>query len=195
MSRLRIAFSMALFAAALGAPVSAQQRPTRGETRPQAQRLGERARQATPAERIRMERNIRQALWRATQRRTGLNDAQMGRLDGVTRRLEPQRAALLRREGEARRGLRAELALAQPDQARVSKFMDELQGIQRERLDLATEEQRHLSAFMSPVQRARYFALREQFRRRLEQVRRGAVEPGIDTLDERPLRRRRQQLP
>jgi hypothetical protein len=194
MHRARLAVRAALLVAALGAPASAQERQER-PTRPSAARVGERARQATPRERDRMERNIRQALWRATQRRTGLDDAKMGRLDAVTRRLEPRRSALQRREGEARRALRAELALTQPDQARVSTFMEELQGLQRERVDLGAEEQRQLSEFMSPVQRARYFALREQFRRRLEQARRNAVDPGSDSLDDRPLRRRRQSLP
>jgi hypothetical protein len=194
MRRLGLTIWVALFVAAPGLPLSAQARQER-QARPPAARAGERARQAVPRERDRVERDIRQALWRATQRRTGLNDQQMGRLDGVTRRLEPRRAVLLRREREARRALRTELALVQPDQARVNGFMEELQGIQRERLDLATEEQRQLSEFMSPVQRARYFALREQFRRRLEQVRRGAVSSGSDSLDERPLRRRRPPLP
>jgi Spy/CpxP family protein refolding chaperone len=94
----------------------------------------------------------------------------MNRLDSLTRRLEPQRAALLRRERESRRTLRTELQAPQPDQAVVSRQLDEIQAVQRARLDLHAEEQRRLGEFMTPVQRARYFALQEQFRRRLEQL-------------------------
>jgi hypothetical protein len=47
--------------------------------------------------------------------------------------------------------------------------------IQRERIDLQIEEQRQLATFMSPLQRARYAALQEQIRRRLEGIRASGV--------------------
>ena len=142
-----------------------------------------------PAARAQMERQVRQALWQATKRRVGLDDSQMARLGGVTRSLEPRRAALAVRERDARRQLRRELAGPRPDESTVDRLMGELLAVQRGRVDLLAEEQRALSAFMSPVQRARYFALQEQFRRRLEQMRRGAADSNADGAER--MRRRR----
>lgn len=142
-----------------------------------------------PAARAQMERQVRQALWQATRRRVGLDDAQMTRLGTVTRTLEPRRVALGARERDARRQLRRELAGERPDDATVNRLLGELLVVQRGRVDLLAEEQRALSAFMTPVQRARYFALQEQFRRRLEQMRRGDADSNADGAER--LRRRR----
>ena len=132
---------------------------------------------AAPPRRAAMEQQLRRALWTATKRRVGLTEPQMARLGDVSRAFEPRRAALQQRERTARRALREEMTAAQPNQARVAELLDELQRVQRVRLELVESEQRQLAAFMSPVQRARYFALQEQFRRRLEEMRRG--EPGL----------------
>jgi periplasmic protein CpxP/Spy len=126
-----------------------------------------------PPRRAAMEQQLRRALWTATKRRVGLTEPQMARLGDVTRALEPRRASLMQRERTARRALREEMTAAQPNQARVGELLDEMQRVQRARLELVESEQRQLAAFMSPVQRARYFALQEQFRRRLEEMRRG----------------------
>lgn len=130
-----------------------------------------------PPRRAAMEQQLRRALWTATKRRVGLTEPQMARLGDVARGLEPRRAALMQRERTARRALRQEMTAAQPNQSRVGELLDEMQRVQRARLELVESEQRQLAAFMSPVQRARYFALQEQFRRRLEEMRRG--EPGL----------------
>jgi hypothetical protein len=44
--------------------------------------------------------------------------------------------------------------------------------LQRQRVELFAQEQRDLAQFMTPLQRARYTALQEQVRRRVEQLRR-----------------------
>jgi periplasmic protein CpxP/Spy len=137
-----------------------------------------------PPRRAAMEQQLRRALWTATKRRVGLTEPQMTRLGDVTRALEPRRAALLQRERTARRALREEMTAAQPNQARVGELLDEMQRVQRARLELLETEQSQLAAFMTPVQRARYFALQEQFRRRLEEMRRG--EPGLPAGRRRP---------
>lgn len=63
---------------------------------------------------------------------------------------------------------------------RVAAALDRLLQVQRSRLDIVAEEQRDLAAFMTPVQRARYAALQEQLRRRVQtmQRRRAAAGPG-----------------
>jgi len=136
-----------------------------------------------------MERDVRQAMWRATKQRVGLSDAQMDRLGAVARELEPRRQALVRREREARRQLRQELASAQPDQERTARYLGELLAVQRSRVDLMGDEQRQLAEFMTPVQRARYFAMQEQFRRRLEQLRPPGPPADGDAMPPRPRRR------
>ena len=127
-----------------------------------------------PERRARMEQQVRQGLWRAAQQRIGLTDEQMGRLRTVTTKYDARRQALHAEERETRQTLRAELTAGdRANQARVGAALDRLLVLQRQRLDLMVEEQRDLSAFMTPVQRARYSALQEQLRRRVDALRRG----------------------
>lgn len=138
-----------------------------------AQATVDEPRPGAPARRAQAERRLRESLYRVTQRRVGLTDPQMTRLEAVTRGLAPQRAALVRREREARLVLRRELAAVRPDTPVVSRQLDELQRVRRERLALQEREAREIASFMGPVQRARYFALQEQLRRRVEGMRPG----------------------
>ena len=97
----------------------------------------------------------------------------MRQLVPVNRRFEARRRQILLDERETRLALRgAVLDSAGADDARVSAQIDRLLQLERERIDLVQEEQRELSRFMTPVQRARYMALQEQVRRRVEQMRR-----------------------
>jgi hypothetical protein len=56
------------------------------------------------------------------------------------------------------------------DQSRISGYLDKLMQLQRQRIDLLEQEQRDLAQFMTPLQRARYTALQEQVRRRIDQM-------------------------
>jgi hypothetical protein len=130
------------------------------------------ARAADPQERAQMERRIRQRFYEVVRQRAGLDDNQMRKLNDVNGKYEPRRRDLLRDENETRRALRAEMAPGgTPDEAKVSAGLAKLQEIQRRRFEIDDQEQRDLASFMTPVQRARYHALREQLRRRLEQAR------------------------
>lgn len=141
-------------------------------------------------QRLAAERKIREALWSATRHRVGLTDPQMNQLGALNRRLEPRRAELMRRERAARRELREQMTAAQPDDRRVATLLDELHRVQRDRVDLIGEEQKQLATFMSPVQRAKYLGLQEQFRRRIEEARRNGEGPPM-----RPRLRRLQSAP
>jgi hypothetical protein len=55
-------------------------------------------------------------------------------------------------------------------QARITSYLDKLVELQRQRVELVAREQRDLAEFMTPLQRARYTALQEQVRRRIEQM-------------------------
>lgn len=128
-------------------------------------------RAGAPARRAQAERRLRESLYRVTQNRVGLSDAQMERLESVTRALAPERAALVRREREARVVLRRELGAERPDTGAVARQLDALERLRRDRLALQERESREIATFMGPVQRARYFALQEQLRRRVEGMR------------------------
>src|SRR5687767_11900180 len=116
-----------------------------------------------------LERQFRERLAEVVRRRLNLDDAQMRQLRQVNERIESSRMGLLREERQVRTSLRAEvLAGDDADQAKVSQLLDDALRIQRRRLDLIEAEQRALSAFMTPIQRAQYFAIQDDLRRRLE---------------------------
>lgn len=115
---------------------------------------------------------IRERFARLLRERVGLSNDQLRRLAPISRGFEARRQTLFREERAARQALRRELGAASPDQARVAAQIDQLFALQRRRLDLAAEEQRELATFMTPAQRARYLALQEHLRRRVEDMRR-----------------------
>ena len=106
-----------------------------------------------------------------TQRRVGLTDEQMNRLAPIHQRFEAQRRNITRQERETRLSLRDALRdSTQANQSQVSGYLDRLVELQHQRSDLLDQEQKELAQFMTPVQRARYTALQEQVRRRIEQL-------------------------
>ena len=119
-----------------------------------------------------LERQFRERLAEVVRRRLNLNDVQMRQLRQVNERVERERMQLLREERQVRVALRTEmLAGDSADQERVATLLDNTLRIQRRRLDLTEQEQRALSDFMTPLQRAQYFAIQDDLRRRLEDIR------------------------
>jgi Spy/CpxP family protein refolding chaperone len=119
-----------------------------------------------------LERQFRERFAEVVRRRLNLDDSQMQQLGQVNNRFERDRMMLLREERRARQALRAEvLAGDSANQTKVAGLLDELLTIQRRRLDLTEREQRELSTFMSPTQRAKYFGIQDELRQRLETVR------------------------
>lgn len=124
-----------------------------------------------PLARQQLEGEIRRGFTRAVRERVGLTDDQMRRLAPVTQRHEQQRRQLMMDERTARLSLRLAMTDSTPDQAKVADQLDRLVAIQKRRVELLEQEQKDLAAIMTPVQRARYMALQEQVRRRLEEMR------------------------
>lgn len=123
--------------------------------------------------RAQLQQRVQQRLWQATQRRVGLTDAQMNRLAPIHQRFEAQRRNITREERHTRLALRDALRdSTHADQSRVSGYLDRLVELQHQRSDLLDQEQKELAQFMTPIQRARYTALQEQVRRRVDQLRR-----------------------
>ena len=122
------------------------------------------------AERLRVESALREALAQAVRQRLSLNDAQATRLMDVNRKFGEDRLRIARDEIRIRRDLR--LSLNQRDSSRspeTARLLDELLDTQRQRLDVQQREQTALSEFLTPEQRARYIAMMEQLRRRIQQ--------------------------
>jgi hypothetical protein len=119
-----------------------------------------------------LEQRVRQRMAAVVQQRLRLNGDQMRRLGEVNRDMEAERRLLQQRERDARVDLRAEVARGDSArQDRVALYVDQLIDVQRQRIELLAREQRALSEFMTPVQRAQYLAMQDQLRRRLEEMR------------------------
>lgn len=139
----------------------------------------QRARESGPgpgggSPRARMEQQLRRRLWQIAKERVGFTDAQMVQLEQTSRAYDERRRALVGEERAERMTLRQLLVQADTgvDQDRVARALDRLHQLQRDRIDLQIAEQREFATFMTPVQRARYAALQEQLRRRVDSLRR-----------------------
>jgi len=146
-----------------------------------AQRSGSRppAGAQAPARRQQMERQLRQRLWQVTKEQVGLTEAQMSKLGETTRRFDARRRTLNQQERAERTVLRQEIQAGErADQNRISTALDRLTQLQRQRVEIQAEEQRELAGYMTPLQRARFAALQEQVRRRVEALRRERSDSG-----------------
>jgi len=133
--------------------------------------------------RAKMEQQLRQRLWQIAKQRVGFSDAQMTQLERTSRSYDVRRRALAVEERAQRLALREELLRdTKADQDRVAKSLDRLHQLQRERVELQIAEQKEFATFMTPVQRAKYAALQEQVRRRVDSLRRARP----DSMAERP---------
>jgi hypothetical protein len=129
-------------------------------------------RDATPPaleRRARAEQAIREALAQVVRERLNLTDDQAVRLQAVNRRFADDRLRILGDEFRVRRALRRELAtgdsMRSPETARL---LDQLLDLQRQRLDTQQQEQQALAEFLTPGQRARYLAMMDQLRKRIQ---------------------------
>jgi Spy/CpxP family protein refolding chaperone len=124
---------------------------------------------------------VREAFHRVVKQRLNLKDDQARRLKEVDDRYENQRNEVARDEREARQALRAALAApaGSTDQAKVDENMGRVMKAQRRRSEILEAEQKELGTFLTPVQRAQFFAMRDNLARRIQQVRsgRGGVPP------------------
>lgn len=128
-----------------------------------------------------LEQQFRARLAKLAQARLGLTDAQMTQLIQSNSRFAPQLTQLGAQERETRQQLRFELTSQQPNQQHVSDLLDASVRLQKQRIAVVEAEQKDLARFMTPVQRARYFALQQQFRRRAQELagkRGGTQRPG-----------------
>lgn len=129
-------------------------------------------RPAPREDRAALEARVRQRFGEVVRSRLGLSEQQMRRLAATNRTYDERRRLLLQQEREVRMALRDELVADEhADSRRVADLLERMLRIQRQRLDLVEREQEALAAFMSPVQRARYLAMQDALRRRMDEMR------------------------
>jgi protein CpxP len=117
-----------------------------------------------------LEQQFRERVAKLAQQRIGLTDAQMTQLQQTNARFGPQLNQILAQERETRRQLRLEMTATTPNQQHVSTLLDQSLQLQKQRIAVVEQEQKDLARFMTPVQRARYIALQQQFRRRAQEL-------------------------
>lgn len=128
-----------------------------------------------------LEQQFRERVAKLAKARIGLSDAQMAQLEQSTARFAPQLNQVMTEERATRRELRQQLTAQQPNQQRVNELLDASLRLQKQRIAIVEAEQKDLARFMTPVQRARYIALQQQFRRRAQELsgqRNGGPRPG-----------------
>jgi Spy/CpxP family protein refolding chaperone len=121
----------------------------------------------------------RQAIERLIRTQVNPTDDQMAKLRQIDQRFTPRRVQLDREETQVRRDLRQALIdSANLNEAKVGQLLDRMIAFPGRRAALMEEEQKSLAEVLSPVQRAKYHAIQEQLRRRIEQGRGGGGPPG-----------------
>ncbi len=119
-----------------------------------------------------LEAEVRSRMANVLRVQLGLTDDQMRRLAIANRRFERRRIELVGQEREVRMQLRSEIETADSTRsAQVTALLDRMLALQRERLELVEAEQKELATFLTPLQRARYFGMEEQIRRRVMEMR------------------------
>ncbi len=131
------------------------------------------SRGAATLQRQQLEQRVRQRFEQIVRTRLQLTDQQVVELRQTNERFAAPRRALAERERGLRHAMRQELRDTGPrNQGLLAAQIDSILAIQRTRLDLLASEQRELSRFLTPAQRVQYYALQEQLRQRVEQMRR-----------------------
>ena len=130
------------------------------------------AAQDAPPQRDALEQRFRQRLGQIVQRRLELTNDQAAKLRATNQRFEPRRRELLREERQTRQALRRQLAGggAKADQREVGRLLDAMLAVQQRRLAIVEQEQKELAGYLTPVQRAKYYALQEELRRRMQEM-------------------------
>ena len=130
------------------------------------------------AERDSLEARVRQRMAEVVRRQLGLNNEQMRKLGETNRRFDVQRRELLARERDVRMDLRDEMESGDTTrQAQVARLLDQMLVVQRQRFEQLESEQRELGTFLTPIQRAKYYAMEEQIRRRVMEMREEGMRP------------------
>ena len=164
----------ALLILASAATLSAQGRGGRGVR--QAPPVGDSVFTNRP-DRANLEQQVRERIAQVTKERLGATDQQMAKLQETNKKFDEKRRLVVDQERDVRMSLRDEVL--RPDsarQAQVAALLDRIIKTQRQRVDLMEQEQKELAGFLTPLQRAKYFALEQQVRQRVNQMRQAQMQ-------------------
>jgi len=110
-----------------------------------------------------------QQIARMLNQRLELSDAQLPKMQETLRHFQARRSALGAEEVQMRRSMRDMICSGDTTRgAEMTKLLDQWYDVGRRRLQMQEEEQRELSAFLTPYQRAKYIGFEEQFSRVIE---------------------------
>lgn len=127
----------------------------------------------TEATRAMLERRVQDRVNEIVRVRLALSDEQFQQLRALATRIEDDKRALRNDELTTRFSLRQELLAGdRVNEARVGELLDKMPKLERRRLDIMEAEQRDLSKFLSPSQRARYYALQDELRKNMQDMQR-----------------------
>lgn len=122
--------------------------------------------------RAQLEQQIRNRIGNQLKNGLKLTDDQFAKLQATNKRFEEKRRLLVEQERDARMAMR-DLVIAgdTANGAKISAGIDKMLQIQKQRFELVEQEQKELAGYLSPMQRARFLAMQEQMRRRMDSMR------------------------
>jgi periplasmic protein CpxP/Spy len=158
--------------------VQRQQLPARPGARGGGRAAGARALDEANAP---LRQQVQLAFRNRVRQELNLDQPKMRRLNQTEQGFNKQRNELLQTERQTRLALLAAMQdSAGPDQPKIDQYINQLTQVQRKRAELVEAEQKELSSFLTPLQRAQYLSLKERLNRRLQELNqagRGAPPP------------------
>lgn len=171
--RVRVAFQMVLTLCVVGAAGSFTAAHADAQSADSGSMRGRgKGRDASqPADRAAREQMFQQRIERVLRDRVSFTDEQLMKWRAWNAHFADARRALDREDRQLRMTLRHELAPGvTPNEAKLTDALARWPQLQRKRASQLERELKALSAFLPPVQRARFFAFQDELRR-------GAQEP------------------
>jgi hypothetical protein len=124
-----------------------------------------------------LRQQVRQAFQARIRQELNLDQPKMRRLNQTDQSFQRQRNELGQSERQTRQALATAMQDSTPDQGKIDGYINQLIQVQRKRADLLEAEQKELSSFLTPMQRAQYLSLNQQLQARM----RGLNQPGRGT--------------
>lgn len=130
-----------------------------------------RGEQSSSGQRDQLEKRFQERLDSIVKTRLNLSDEQHARLREIASRIEESRRQLRREEMEIRMGIWRELMAGdKASEKKMGELLDRVPKVDRRRVELTEQEQKELSKFLTPIQRARYIGLQEELRRSMQEM-------------------------
>ncbi len=177
LSAVVVALTMAGAAAAQNPPADTARAPMQGPMMRQRMPMMQGQMPGQTPEQLRVQ--IEERWGRMVQTELGLNDQQMDRVRTAERANQDRQIDLGRREEDLHRAVRDQLqpGVAANNDA-LTRSLDELAAIRVQRAQSDQQLLRDI-AFLTPVQRARYFIMAQRFRDRIQALKQGGPPAGM----------------